>query len=303
MPPPSPISLPSIQDMYPDKYFNNMVVEHNYNDVSNTLHVDKTQPRRFHYDFRRRFLSRPESTETTSGTAENVTGVMHTRRGLPAPHHHDPPHIVQRSSTATTRSHVPAPLTPFTAGKYKDGPSEKSPPSTPDSDLVDDGKKHTCPLCQRTFNRPSSLSTHMNSHTGAQPFECLFPNCKRRFSVRSNMLRHYRTHDLPQTHPGPFFQSAVSSGPLPPDYHYTAEQLQLFFAVGSCPASTHHDVAGGSHIRPSVEISRPFGRASLQEASPETADGNHAQNGSFSARSCSQSSHTYSSFPLRPAFS
>ncbi|KAL6299981.1 hypothetical protein BKA93DRAFT_695685, partial [Sparassis latifolia] len=53
-------------------------------------------------------------------------------------------------------------------------------------------KRHVCSLCRKAFNRPSSLATHMNSHTGAKPFRC--PACGQLFSVNSNMLRHYRSH-------------------------------------------------------------------------------------------------------------
>ncbi|KAI0766201.1 hypothetical protein BD413DRAFT_481446 [Trametes elegans] len=65
-------------------------------------------------------------------------------------------------------------------------PADECPP--------DDDRRHGCGICHRRFNRPSSLRIHMNSHTGDQPFECPFPGCKRRFSVNSNMRRHYRNH-------------------------------------------------------------------------------------------------------------
>ncbi|KAF9022809.1 hypothetical protein BDZ89DRAFT_956255, partial [Hymenopellis radicata] len=58
-------------------------------------------------------------------------------------------------------------------------------------------RKHTCALCKKKFNRPSSLRIHMNTHTGATPFQCPFPNCGRLFNVNSNMRRHYRNHRIP----------------------------------------------------------------------------------------------------------
>jgi len=55
-------------------------------------------------------------------------------------------------------------------------------------------RKHVCTICQMRFRRPSGLHTHLNSHTGATPFRCTYPKCGRQFSVKSNMLRHYRSH-------------------------------------------------------------------------------------------------------------
>ncbi|EIW67117.1 hypothetical protein M231_03751 [Tremella mesenterica] len=56
-------------------------------------------------------------------------------------------------------------------------------------------KKHVCPVCDKRFNRPSSLQTHMSVHTGAKPYVCKRQDCGRRFSVSSNLRRHERTHE------------------------------------------------------------------------------------------------------------
>ncbi|KAJ7603870.1 hypothetical protein DFH06DRAFT_1021825 [Mycena polygramma] len=58
-----------------------------------------------------------------------------------------------------------------------------------------DGKKHVCPNCAKRFNRPSSLRIHVNTHTGATPFRCPYPECGRAFNVNSNMRRHWRNHN------------------------------------------------------------------------------------------------------------
>ncbi|KAG7441009.1 uncharacterized protein BT62DRAFT_863486, partial [Guyanagaster necrorhizus] len=55
-------------------------------------------------------------------------------------------------------------------------------------------RKHICTTCNKSFNRPSSLRIHVNTHTGATPFRCPFPGCGREFNVNSNMRRHYRNH-------------------------------------------------------------------------------------------------------------
>ena len=54
--------------------------------------------------------------------------------------------------------------------------------------------KYHCNICGKRFKRPSSLSTHMNIHTGNKPFNCPFDNCSKSFNAKSNMLRHYKLH-------------------------------------------------------------------------------------------------------------
>ncbi|KAJ3455056.1 hypothetical protein MRS44_013656 [Fusarium solani] len=55
-------------------------------------------------------------------------------------------------------------------------------------------KKHKCKVCDKLFTRPSSLQTHMYSHTGEKPFACEVKGCGRHFSVVSNLRRHRKVH-------------------------------------------------------------------------------------------------------------
>jgi len=55
-------------------------------------------------------------------------------------------------------------------------------------------KKHKCKVCDKRFTRPSSLQTHMYSHTGEKPFKCEVDGCGRHFSVVSNLRRHGKVH-------------------------------------------------------------------------------------------------------------
>ena len=55
-------------------------------------------------------------------------------------------------------------------------------------------KKHKCKVCDKRFTRPSSLQTHMYSHTGEKPFACTHDGCGRHFSVVSNLRRHKKVH-------------------------------------------------------------------------------------------------------------
>ncbi|EKM59619.1 uncharacterized protein PHACADRAFT_205844 [Phanerochaete carnosa HHB-10118-sp] len=66
---------------------------------------------------------------------------------------------------------------------------------TPGSSSSTDKKRYGCELCERRFERPSSLETHMNSHTGERPFKCTTGDCQKAFTTKSNMQRHQRTHD------------------------------------------------------------------------------------------------------------
>lgn len=66
-------------------------------------------------------------------------------------------------------------------------------------------KKHKCKICDKRFTRPSSLQTHMYSHTGEKPFACEVDGCGRHFSVVSNLRRHRKVHkgDGVLDHPSP----------------------------------------------------------------------------------------------------
>ncbi|KAF9238841.1 hypothetical protein BU15DRAFT_28813, partial [Melanogaster broomeanus] len=57
-------------------------------------------------------------------------------------------------------------------------------------------KMHPCEQCGKVFPRPSGLATHMNSHSGAKPYQCTVTGCNKRFAVRSNARRHLRTHGI-----------------------------------------------------------------------------------------------------------
>ncbi|KAJ7079389.1 hypothetical protein B0H15DRAFT_788066, partial [Mycena belliarum] len=72
----------------------------------------------------------------------------------------------------------------------------------PDVEAEDDAdalapRRHVCTTCGKRFNRPSTLRTHLHTHTGATPFECPHAGCGRAFSVKSNMRRHFRSHGAP----------------------------------------------------------------------------------------------------------
>ncbi|SAL99500.1 hypothetical protein [Absidia glauca] len=55
-------------------------------------------------------------------------------------------------------------------------------------------RRYKCTVCVKRFTRPSSLATHMHSHTGEKPYRCNVDGCGRRFSVVSNLRRHAKIH-------------------------------------------------------------------------------------------------------------
>jgi len=87
---------------------------------------------------------------------------------------------IETGSTRIPRSTAPAPQSMMTMFSSKLS--------------VNTQKKHKCKVCDKRFTRPSSLQTHMYSHTGEKPFACKVPGCGRHFSVVSNLRRHGKTH-------------------------------------------------------------------------------------------------------------
>ncbi|KAI7850070.1 hypothetical protein BDC45DRAFT_560507 [Circinella umbellata] len=71
--------------------------------------------------------------------------------------------------------------------------------------------KYACTYCRKIFTRPSSLRTHVYSHTGQKPFACTFRGCDKRFSVLSNMRRHMRRHSVPTDFTSPSINTSPSS--------------------------------------------------------------------------------------------
>ena len=78
-------------------------------------------------------------------------------------------------------------------------------------------KKHKCKICDKRFTRPSSLQTHMYSHTGEKPYACEYEGCGRHFSVVSNLRRHRKVHKSDRN-------SASDSGPPSPEGSWTSDR-------------------------------------------------------------------------------
>jgi uncharacterized Zn-finger protein len=53
-------------------------------------------------------------------------------------------------------------------------------------------KPYTCGTCRKAFSQAANLTAHLRTHTGERPFSC--PVCSRRFSQSSSVATHLRTH-------------------------------------------------------------------------------------------------------------
>ncbi|KAA3670274.1 glass [Paragonimus westermani] len=51
---------------------------------------------------------------------------------------------------------------------------------------------NVCFLCTRVYARPSTLKTHLRTHSGLRPYSCM--HCHKKFSQAANLTAHLRTH-------------------------------------------------------------------------------------------------------------
>ncbi|KAL1921015.1 uncharacterized protein VTP21DRAFT_11650 [Calcarisporiella thermophila] len=98
---------------------------------------------------------------------------------------------LRRASTPVASSHPPQP----TQQQRSRGVPDPSMMLTFNSKIGPSPlRRYPCGICQKRFTRPSSLATHMYSHTGEKPFKCPVEGCGRYFSVQSNLRRHIKIH-------------------------------------------------------------------------------------------------------------
>lgn len=53
-------------------------------------------------------------------------------------------------------------------------------------------KTHTCPYCDKAFNRPWRLASHILTHTNERPFKCEVPDCEKAYVSSACLYRHIK---------------------------------------------------------------------------------------------------------------
>ncbi|KAG2231742.1 hypothetical protein INT48_007462 [Thamnidium elegans] len=155
----------SVDSSYQQQQFNNMYSfgqeKHHFSSSSSLSSSSSSPP-----------PPPPVSSTSTSMYNNTQPCVSNNKTVMYEPNHY------RRSSINTSRSSSPS---------FHDSFISRSPSPV-------NNKRYSCRLCSKRFTRPSSLTTHIYSHTGEKPFKCAVEGCGRNFSVVSNLRRHAKVH-------------------------------------------------------------------------------------------------------------
>lgn len=77
-------------------------------------------------------------------------------------------------------------------GKFSVSACNRSDAPQPKVVQINPARRNQCNICGRNYARPSTLKTHLRTHTNERPFKCNV--CSKTFSQAANLTAHQRVH-------------------------------------------------------------------------------------------------------------
>lgn len=160
-----------------------------YGNAQPKLELHAFLPPRF--DFGRAFSLDDDFTSTYSSNGPSPFAISSDDPDFTAAAHHADQEAAGRSHPSQLPLRLPDQLLPQ-VGPQRQVQERKKRNSVPTGEAA---ARSRCPICKKQFKRPSSVQTHIYSHTGQKCFKCPWKGCGREFNVKSNMTRHYKLHE------------------------------------------------------------------------------------------------------------